>query len=123
MSADRLELGDETPTTMCARCATHVPSEVPTVNDGHVDVDYCPVCGFEIAQDLTAERVAEYFGDDAPQTDLAELAAIVRQTTAARGLDVYATEVRGASAAEWAEMTGRDRSTVSRNIRRATSEE
>lgn len=54
--------------------------------------------------------------------DLETLADLIEATTAARGVDAYAVEERGLSAAEWAEMTGRDRSTVSRNIRRATEQ-
>ena len=52
--------------------------------------------------------------------DLERLAELIEETTAARGVDVYAVEECGLSAAEWAEMTGRDRSTVSRNVRRAS---
>lgn len=52
-------------------------------------------------------------------SDLERLAELIEQTTAARGVDVYAVEECGLSATEWAEMTGRDRSTVSRNVRRA----
>ena len=52
--------------------------------------------------------------------DLERLAELIEETTAARGVDVYAVEEWGLSAAEWAEMTGRDRSTVSRNVRRAS---
>lgn len=52
-------------------------------------------------------------------TDLDRLADLISETTAARGVDVYAVEECGLSAAEWAERTGRDRSTVSRNVRRA----
>jgi DNA-directed RNA polymerase specialized sigma24 family protein len=51
--------------------------------------------------------------------DLERLAELIASATAARGVDVYAVEVCGLSAAEWAEMTERDRSTVSRNVRRA----
>ena len=51
--------------------------------------------------------------------NLERLAELITETTAARGVDVYAVDVCGLSAAEWAEMTGRDRSTVSRNLRRA----
>lgn len=51
--------------------------------------------------------------------DLEALANCIAKTTAARGVDVYAVEHHGLSAAEWATMTGRDRSTVSRNVRRA----
>ena len=53
------------------------------------------------------------------EIDLRQLAKRVSDSTAARGLDVYAVEDCGLSAAEWAGMTGRDRSTVSRNVRRA----
>lgn len=52
-------------------------------------------------------------------TDLDRLAELITETTAARGVDVYAVEECGLSASEWADKTGRDRSTVSRNIRRA----
>jgi DNA-directed RNA polymerase specialized sigma24 family protein len=48
-----------------------------------------------------------------------ELAETIRETTAARGLDLWAVDVKGLTATQWAEMTGRDRSTVSRNVRRA----
>jgi len=51
--------------------------------------------------------------------ELNRLAALIRESTAARGVDIYAVEECGLSAAEWARMTGRDRSTVSRNVRRA----
>lgn len=47
-----------------------------------------------------------------------QLADFISQHTAARGVDLYATEVLGFSPAEWGRMTGRDRSTVSRNLRR-----
>lgn len=53
-------------------------------------------------------------------TDLETLAELIDETTAARGVDRYAVEVCGLSAAEWAEKTGRNRSTVSRNVRRAS---
>jgi len=50
---------------------------------------------------------------------LDRLAALIKSSTAARGVDVYAVDECGIPATEWAEMTGRDRSTVSRNVRRA----
>ncbi len=56
-------------------------------------------------------------------SDLERLAELIEETTAARGVDFYAVEECGLSAAEWAEMTGRDRSTVSRNLRRAKDSE
>lgn len=52
--------------------------------------------------------------------DLRCLAGLIEETTAARGVDVYAVEERGLSATEWAHMTGRDRSTVARNVRRGS---
>lgn len=55
--------------------------------------------------------------------EIETLAELVRETTAARGVDLYAVNVCGYSAAEWAEMTGRNRSTISRNLRRARGEE
>jgi len=54
------------------------------------------------------------------EMDLIHLAETIKETSAAQGVDYYAVEVCGKSAAEWAEMTGRDRSTVSRNVRRAS---
>lgn len=53
------------------------------------------------------------------ERDLQRLAELIRETTAARGVDYYAVEEQGYSASEWAELTGRDHSTVSRNVRRA----
>ena len=50
---------------------------------------------------------------------LERLAELVASTTAARGVDLYAVKGCGLSAAAWADMTDRDRSTVSRNVRRA----
>lgn len=47
------------------------------------------------------------------------LAECIKQSSAARGVDYYATEVHRIDIAEWASMTGRDRSSVARNIRRA----
>ena len=53
-------------------------------------------------------------------TDLTLLASFIRDHTAARGVDLWAIETHdGMTATKWAELTGRDRSTVSRNIRRA----
>jgi len=44
---------------------------------------------------------------------------LIRETTAARGADLWAVDVEGLTAAEWARMTDRSKSTVSRNVRRA----
>lgn len=51
--------------------------------------------------------------------DLERLAELIDDATAAQGVDSYAVEECGLSAAEWARMTGRSRSTVARNVRRA----
>jgi len=51
--------------------------------------------------------------------DLLRLTDMIRETTAARGVDLWAVEELGLSAAAWGELTGRDDSTVSRNVRRA----
>lgn len=120
---DRLELGPNTTTKMCLRCAAHVPKEIPTVHDGPREVQYCPFCGYDMTRERPFDELMQYTGEDAPETDLDELAAAVRDTTAARGVDVYAVKARGLSAADWAEMTDRDRSTVARNVRRATRED
>lgn len=56
-------------------------------------------------------------------SDTDELAELINKHTAARGVDVWAVQVRGYSAAEWADMTARDRSTVARNVRRAQRSE
>jgi len=51
--------------------------------------------------------------------DLETLAALIREHTAARGVDLFAVETCGLSAAEWARLTDRDRTTVATNVRRA----
>ena len=53
------------------------------------------------------------------RTGAERLAELIRETTAARGADLWAVEVEGLTAAEWARMTDRSKSTVSRNVRRA----
>jgi len=55
----------------------------------------------------------------ADEVDLMRLASLIRENTAARGVDVWAVEELGLSASSWAKLTGRDRSTVSRNLKRA----
>lgn len=52
-----------------------------------------------------------------------ELAAYIRENTAAQGVDVWAVEEMGLSASQWAGLTDRDRSTVARNVRRARQPE
>jgi hypothetical protein len=47
------------------------------------------------------------------------LAECIKLSTAAQGVDYWAVEVYRLDIAEWASMTGRDRSSVARNIRRA----
>lgn len=48
------------------------------------------------------------------------VAEYIREHTAARGVDLWAVEEMGLSASQWASLTDRDRSTVARNIRRAS---
>jgi hypothetical protein len=55
--------------------------------------------------------------------DLMRLASLIRETTAARGVDVWAVEELDLSASAWAELTGRNRSTVARNVRRAGADD
>lgn len=55
--------------------------------------------------------------------DLERLAELIAETTAARGVDVYAVDECGLEPVEWAAMTERDRSTVARNVRRARGED
>ena len=55
----------------------------------------------------------------AANPDLVDLARYIRESTAAQGLDKWATDQQGLPAGQWATMTGRDPSTVSRNTRRA----
>ena len=50
------------------------------------------------------------------------LAECIEHSTAAQGVDYYATEIYRLEINEWAAMTGRDRSSVARNIRRAREE-
>lgn len=53
-----------------------------------------------------------------------ELARCIRRAgSTARGADLFAVEQCGYSASDWAEMTERDRSTVSRNVREAQSDD
>lgn len=64
-----------------------------------------------------ADRILARIGDDPKVSE--EIAACIKRHTAARGVDVWAVDIEGHTAAEWAEMTDRDRSTVARNVRRA----
>jgi len=56
------------------------------------------------------------------QSDLTHLAQLISESTAARGVDRYAVDVCGLGVTEWADMTGRNRRTVARNIERAKEE-
>jgi len=47
------------------------------------------------------------------------LAECIEESSAARGVDYYACEIHRIDIQDWAERTGRDRSSVARNIRRA----
>lgn len=48
-----------------------------------------------------------------------QIARCIQQSTAARGVDYWAVDVCGLTAQEWGDATGRDASTVGRNVRRA----
>jgi len=50
------------------------------------------------------------------------VAALIAETSAARGIDLWAVEFRGYSASEWARMTDRNPSGVAANVRRARTE-
>ena len=52
-------------------------------------------------------------------TDVLVLASMIRDASAARGVDRWAIETQGFTASEWADVTGRAASTVQRNVRRA----
>lgn len=54
--------------------------------------------------------------------ELERLAELMSATSAARGVDLYAVDECGVSASEWARLTDRDRSTVSRNVRRGRAD-
>jgi len=69
---------------------------------------------------IAAEVLDEHIRSDGGRmTDVDRLAELIAETTAARGVDRYAVEEAGLSAADWAEKTDRSRSTVARNVRRA----
>jgi len=55
-------------------------------------------------------------------SDLGLLAAYIRQSTAARGVDLYAIDHGGYSIPEWAEATDRNRRNVRRNVDRARAD-
>lgn len=69
-----------------------------------------------------ADRILARMGGDPKVAE--EIAACIRRYEGSiRGVDVWAVEIEDYTASEWAEMTGRDRSTVSRNLRRARAED
>jgi len=67
------------------------------------------------------DRMLQRDGGDPDR--VGEIAACIRKHTAARGIDLWAVEIEGLTAAEWAERTDRDQSTVARNVRRAIRED
>ena len=93
-----------------------------------IDVD-CDNCGEQGVP--TGEREENSLGEQSPvlecgtcharwTTNEARLVGLlVADSTAARGVDLWAVEHQGFYASEWAELTGRDRSTIARNVRRA----
>jgi hypothetical protein len=65
----------------------------------------------------------EHTTDEGGMDDLNQLAELIAETTPACGVDRWAVEECGLSPAEWAAMTKRARSTVLRNVRRASMTE
>jgi hypothetical protein len=91
-----------------------------------VDCDNCGDRGVP-----TGEREENAAGDQTPilecetcrsrwRTNEARLIGLlIAESTAARGVDLWAVEHQGFYATEWAALTGRNESTVARNVRRA----
>lgn len=65
------------------------------------------------------EETLKMLDGTARHRDVTTLAESIRESSAARGVDSWAVEHIGLSAAEWARLTDRNRSTVARNVRRA----
>lgn len=109
----------------CESCGRDLPNNVDAVPSHSSEAEatpvvYCPACGARIDHDEpTAEEILGKHAVDQDPPDMELLGQCIDNSSAARGIDMYAVEERGYSAAKWAEMTGRDRSTVSRNVRRA----
>lgn len=94
---------------------------------------YCPGCDTEWEDPDEGEHMTGLSGHHCPECggvrmmrrvwpdecDPGQLAWRIAQSSAARGVDLWAVEDCGFSATEWADVTSRDRSTVSRNVRRA----
>jgi DNA-directed RNA polymerase specialized sigma24 family protein len=70
----------------------------------------------EIGREAAERMLARRMGDPMVAE---EIAACIRDYTAARGVDVWAVDIEGHSISEWADMTDRNRRTVRRNIERA----
>lgn len=111
----------------CDDCGRDLPYNVDAIEPHSSDPEptpivYCPGCGSRIDHDEpTAEEILGKHGVDERNMEL--VARAIQNSSAARGIDYYAVEEHGYSAAEWAEMTGRNRSTVARNVRRASGDE
>jgi len=109
----------------CDDCGLDLPHNVDAVPSHSSDAEatpivYCPACGTRIDHDEpTAEEILGTHAVDQDEPDMGLLARCIESSSAAQGIDAYAVEEHDYSAAEWAELTGRDRSTVSRNVRRA----
>lgn len=72
-----------------------------------------------MSDDTLAEEVMGKMALDDDPINIDLVAQCIQNSSAARGIDYYAVEEHGFSAAEWARMTDRDRSTVATNVRRA----
>lgn len=98
---------DSFETAKCPECGNAM-----TISKGSDDPECPQGCG------LMTDRYATP-GLDSVEVDLLALGDVIKDSSAAQGLDYYVVEVLGLSGAEWAALTGRNRSTVSRNIRRS----
>ena len=107
---DDTEITDNLTCVVCSNETRHVSA------DGG-DTWRCELCNGEHNRKVRLDKQDEY--DHAEYTRLGELADAIDETTAARGVDLWAVEVVGVTATDWAELTGRDASTVARNVRRA----
>lgn len=94
--------------------------------DAPESVWMCDHCEHEnsTAEDMRMHLINDHDADDSRnQPRLDQLAELIKNTSAARGVDVYAVEVCGMTATDWGLMTERSQSTVSRNVRRGLGQE
>jgi len=105
----------------CPNCGSEYVVENRHGTVDELDIE-CAGCGRARGEPTMPNHFAELKAES-KTGNVARLAELIKQTTAARGVDVWAVEEVGLTASEWADLTGRSRSTVSRNIRRANGDE